>query len=148
MKILKTLSASISQPNKSQISDEYATFGQYIAECLRKMDPRTSHIVQHNINRIIFDAQMGLMNYPGVPVNQQQQQPFPQQQYQMFPAQQLTAYSTPQPQLQQQQQILPLQHEQQRLLTPESPMTSSSEQLFSQQSCSNTLSSSQTILHL
>ncbi|XP_031850549.2 uncharacterized protein LOC116435251 [Nomia melanderi] len=39
--------------------DPYFTFGQHVANELRKYDPRTLAYVKHAINNIIFDADMG-----------------------------------------------------------------------------------------
>lgn len=39
--------------------DEYAAFGNYVACKLRKFDPRTRAFVEHAVNNVLFDADMG-----------------------------------------------------------------------------------------
>lgn len=47
----------------SQSTDPYFTFGQHIANELRKYDQRTLAHVKQAINNIIFEADMGKYNY-------------------------------------------------------------------------------------
>lgn len=42
--------------------DEFALFGMYIAEKLRKMDRRSQITLQHKISGLLFDAEMQAVN--------------------------------------------------------------------------------------
>lgn len=53
MQILKRPYPTVTTP------DEWVTYGQHVANKLRKYDSQTSSIVQHYINNILFDADMG-----------------------------------------------------------------------------------------
>ncbi|XP_018580150.1 uncharacterized protein LOC108917849 [Anoplophora glabripennis] len=50
--------------------DEYAAFGNYIACKLRKFDPRSRAFVEHAINNILFEADMG--KYDNMPTPSQE----------------------------------------------------------------------------
>jgi hypothetical protein len=78
-------------PKKTKLTEdeECDTFGSYLTESLRKLDPETRHIAQYHVNNILFQAQMGILNKSQM-VPQQQQPFFAQQQ---FPSQ-LTSTTT------------------------------------------------------
>lgn len=54
LQVLKNMSAS------SSVRDDASVFGEHIANKIRKMDPTTISTVQHHINNIIYQAEMGV----------------------------------------------------------------------------------------
>jgi hypothetical protein len=82
-------------PKKTKLTEdeECDTFGSYLTESLRKLDPETRHIAQYHVNNILFQAQMGILNKSQM-VPQQQQPFFAQQQ---FPSQVQQQFISPHP---------------------------------------------------
>ncbi len=68
--LIQGLAKSISLRNKqkqTKTNNTYnttAAFGQFIAESLDEMDPRTRKLVQNQISNLIFQAQMGIPSQP------------------------------------------------------------------------------------
>lgn len=58
LQVLKNISASTSG------RDDASIFGEYIASKIRKMDPTTISTVQHHIQNIIYQAEMGVYTRP------------------------------------------------------------------------------------
>jgi hypothetical protein len=48
----------------SSARDDASVFGEHIANKIRKMDPITISTVQHHINNIIYQAEMGVYSRP------------------------------------------------------------------------------------
>lgn len=73
----KSISSAATQQNQAMLveafdilkssaaasTDPYFSYGQHIANELRKYDPRTLAQVKHAINNVIFDADMGKYSY-------------------------------------------------------------------------------------
>jgi len=51
-------------PSQCSCRDESATFGQYVANKLRKLDERSRALVQHEINNLLFKAEMAMLDAP------------------------------------------------------------------------------------
>lgn len=49
---------------ESTNKDEHSTYGEYVANEIRKLQPTAQTIVKHLINNILFDAAMGKYNTP------------------------------------------------------------------------------------
>jgi hypothetical protein len=96
LKLMQSLASSINR-SKERATDEWTLFGQFLAETLRKLDSKTQYIAQHLINKVIFDAKMGLLNSNSQHL-QQTQYPLSQQP-QMFSSNQLPFPSGQQSQL-------------------------------------------------
>lgn len=76
--VMKGLASSIAldqkEKKKAKAEGELEAFGYFIIESIRKLDSTTQHIVQYQINNILFQAQMGMLGQgrTQLPVFQQQ----------------------------------------------------------------------------
>ena len=59
--------AVITERKKPKQTDDCEAYGSYVVECLGKLDPRTRCIVQHQMNTIMFNAQLGILHQPHQP---------------------------------------------------------------------------------
>ena len=64
--LIQGLTKSLLESNENKrlkLSGECASYASYVCECLDKLDSRTRHIAQYQINNVLFQAQMGLLVY-------------------------------------------------------------------------------------
>lgn len=62
LSILKGLAKSLESEKRDEPSDESDAFGLYVSQCLKKMDERARIIARHQIENIIFQAQVGTLS--------------------------------------------------------------------------------------
>ncbi|XP_070571412.1 uncharacterized protein [Ptychodera flava] len=75
--LIKGVAESITERNKRQKcgdekKDAVETFGNYVTQTLRELEPKMRHLAQHRISNILFEAQTGsLMHYNAFQNHQQ-----------------------------------------------------------------------------
>ena len=64
--VMKGLASSIAKERKKEKCEggECESYGKFLIESLKKLDESTRHLVQYQINNVLFQAQMGMLT-PG-----------------------------------------------------------------------------------
>jgi hypothetical protein len=80
--VMKGLASSIAKERKKENSEvgECESYGKFLIESLKKFDEATRHLVQYQINNVLFQAQMGIITPGQSNLTAHRQEQYPRQQ--------------------------------------------------------------------